>query len=96
MRGKIIALMYVAFVAAVLFVVHHQLQVVYYNTCRANLFTVVLHQRSDICYGLNLAITAIERSYQQGAATLMHWGISVAAVVLPCVLSRSHLHLPLK
>lgn len=82
-----LTLLYVACVATALFVLHHQLQAVYYRTCRANLLAVVLHHRSDVCYGLNMAITTIERIYQQGVAALMHWGVSAAAIVLPCVLS---------
>lgn len=89
MQRQVLALLYVVCVSTALFVAHHQLQIVYYRTCRANLLAVVLHHRSDVCYGLSMAITAIERSYQQGAAALMHWGVSAAAILLPCVLSLS-------
>lgn len=95
MRRQVMALLYVLCISATLFVVHHQLQVVYYRTCRVNLLAVVLHNRSDVCHGLNMAITAIERTYQQAATALMHWGVSVATILLPCVLSLSQAAPPL-
>lgn len=75
--------------AVALYLVHHQLQIVYFRTCKANLLTIVLHHRSDVCYALNMAISAIERGYQQGLMTLMQCGASAAAVLLPYVFSGS-------
>lgn len=75
--------------AIALYLIHHQLQIVYFKTCKANLLTVVLHHRSDVCYALNMAISGIERCYQQGIAALMQWGMSAAAVMLPYMFSSS-------
>lgn len=86
--GMIRAIVLCIIVAGGLFVMHHQLQVMYYQTCRANLLTVVLHNRSDMCHGLSIAISAIERGYHQGLVTIMHWGASAAALLLPCMFAR--------
>lgn len=75
--------------AVALYLIHHQLQIVYFRTCKANLLAVVLHHRSDVCYALNMAISAIERGYQQGILTLMQWGASAAALMLPYMFSGS-------
>lgn len=82
--GGLRAALFVIFVGVCLFLVHHKLQAIYYQTCKANLIAVVLHNRSDVCYGLHLAISAIEKGYHQGMVTLMHWGASAAALLVPC------------
>lgn len=77
------------FMAVLLFFVHHKLQVVYYRTCRANLISVVLHHRSDICHGLHMTITAIEQAYQHGVLMLVQGVVSATAVLLPYLWSSS-------
>lgn len=76
-------------VAIALFIIHHQLQILYFRTCRANLLAVVLHQRSDICYGMELAISMIERGYQHGIAAIMQLGVSSCAFLLPYLVSST-------
>lgn len=84
-----------AILAVVFFVVHRRLQSIYFRTCKANLMAVVLHNRSDVCHGLDIAITAIERGYQDGFNMLMRWGGSAAVILLPCMFSRSTFSRPL-
>lgn len=81
-----ICLMFVG-VAAALFIIHHQLQIIHFRTCRANLLAVVLHQRSDVCYGMELTISMIERGYQHGIAAIMQLGVSSSALFLPYLIS---------
>lgn len=78
-----------ASIAVAMYLIHHQLQIVYFRTCKANLLTVVFFHRSDVCYALNMAISAIERGYQQGLLALMQWGASAAAIMLPYFCSAS-------
>lgn len=85
--GFLRAALFIAGTAIALFCVHHQLQMIYYRTCRANLIAVVLHNQSDVCHGLNLAINAIERGYQTGLITIMQGGASAAAVMIPWFLT---------
>lgn len=80
---------FLAGLAIFFFAVHHQLQAIYFRTCRANLLAVVLHNQSDVCHGLNLVITAIERGYQMGVVRLMQWGASAAALIVPFFFSFS-------
>lgn len=80
--------------AIAMYLLHHQLQIVYFRTCKANLLTVVLHHRSDVCYALNMAISGIERVYQQGIVTLIQWGASAAAIMLPYAFSSSRAPTP--
>lgn len=73
--------------AVVSFFIHHQLQILYFRTCRANLLAVVLHQRSDICYSLDFVILMIERGYQQGIAMIMQLSVSSSAIMFPYIVS---------
>lgn len=78
---------FLVLMSALLFFVHHNLQVVYYRTCRANLISVVLHHRSDICHGLHTTITAIEQVYQHGMLMFVQGVVSATTVLLPYLLS---------
>lgn len=87
--GLLRACCYVCVLAVMLFFVHHKLQMVYFQTCKANLITVVLHDRSDVCHGLNMIITSIENGYQHGMRAIMQYAASVAALFVPSYLFTS-------